>query len=357
MRFRVPQCLTGAILLALALPAAAADGDVLSELSPTEKPACFGRVYDAQHLKDHPRQKTQRIFLLHGQDPLRRPNEESRARPSPWTVFLATTMRGDATPRSARAWCYARTSGPDKGYVYCETECGGHMGFLKLEPAGTLSFTDLPRDFYVDRCTDQALDPAAYARRSFDTDDDHFSLAPQPLAACTAEFARVAPPDPALGPPLRERLKRDQSVCYGRDYDAAHLRTHPDQVTTSIRLAQGPTEVERYAQFANPDARWPGDTEFVVSATTRKNSKVQTERIMCGGEGDQWYCFPSHGACILDAYRPMYLRRGHDGAIVLANPQSGLPIVDLCAPEGKGATRSDDRIFRLEPMPLSACGL
>jgi hypothetical protein len=42
---------------------------------------------------------------------------------------------------------------------------------------------------------------------------------------------------------------------------------------------------------------------------------------------------------------------------LLANPKSGLPIVDMCAAEGKGFTRSDDKIFRLNEMPLSACGL
>jgi hypothetical protein len=46
-----------------------------------------------------------------------------------------------------------------------------------------------------------------------------------------------------------------------------------------------------------------------------------------------------------------------NGAVLLANPKSGLPIVDMCAPEGKGITRSDDKIFRLNEMPLSACGL
>jgi hypothetical protein len=37
-----------------------------------------------------------------------------------------------------------------------------------------------------------------------------------------------------------------------------------------------------------------------------------------------------------------------NGAILLANPKTGLPIVDMCAPEGKGSTRSDDKIFPAE---------
>jgi hypothetical protein len=357
--------LAAAILLAFAFPTAAAalDVDILPELSPGGKPVCFGRVYDAQHLAAHPQQKTQRIFLLHGRDALGRPNEESRARHPPfqvpYTVFLATTMRGETTPRAARAWCYwGSSTGPDKGLVYCEKECGAHMGFFKLDPAGHLDFSDLPRDFHVDACSDQAIDSAEYARRTFGADDNRFSLAPQPIEACTAEFARVAPPDPALGPPLRDKLKPDQPFCYGRDYDAAHLKSHPDQVTTSIRLFRGPTEIERYAGLRRGEGDWPRDVELMVRATTRTTAKFETQqRITCRGEGDEWYCYPSHGVCILEADRPLYLRRSANGAIVLANPKSGLPIVDMCVPEGKGVTRSDDRILRLNPMPLSACGL
>ena len=363
MRFCVlRRYLAAAILLALALPAAA-DDDILPELSPGGKAVCFGRAYDARHLAAHPRQKVQRIFLLHGLDPLGRPNEEPRSYRTPLqiphAVFLATTMRGETTPKWARARCYwGSSTGPDKGLVYCVKECGMRMGFFKLDPAGNLDFSDLPRDFYLDACSDQALDSAEYARRSFDADDDHFSLAPQPLDACKAEFARVDPPDPALGPPLRDRLKPDQPFCYGRDYDAAHLRAHPDQVTTSIRLFRGPTEIERYARHPDGQEGWPDDVEIMVRATTRKGGKFQTEeRITCRGEGDEWYCSPSRGVCILEADRPIYLRRGLNGAILLANPKSGLPIVDMCAPEGKGSTRSDDKIFRLNEMPLSACGL
>jgi hypothetical protein len=297
----------------------------------------------------------QRIFLAHGSDPLGRPNEEPRAHPSRYVVFLATTMRGQAVPKWARAWCYPG-SGAEKGLAYCIKECGTQMGFFQLDTTGNLALTGFPRDFYLDSCSDEALDSAEVARRSFDVDDDRFRLAPQPLDACKAEFARVAPPDPALGPPLRDRLKPDQPFCYGRDYDPAHLKAHPDQVTTSIRLFRGPTEIERYAGRGGEEG-WPRDAETMVTATTRKGGTSQELRITCSGKGDEWYCYPSRGVCILEADRPIYLQRGSNGAILLANPKSGLPIVDMCAPEGKGGTRSDDRIFRLNALPLSACGL
>ena len=300
----------------------------------------------------------QRIFLLYGDDPLGRPTEEPRSRPSAYTVFLATTARGETIPRWARGWCYPGSStGAENGLVYCVRECGMRMGFFQLDSAGHLVLAGFPRDFYLDPCSDEAVGPADYARRSFDIDDDHFSLEPQPIDACKAEFARVSPTEPALGPPLRERLKPDQPFCYGRDYDAAHLRTHGQQVTTSIRLFRGPTEIERYARLALGEQGWPREAEALVRVTTRQDGNIEAQRITCKGEGDEWYCYPSRGACILEADRPLYLRRGSNGAILLANPKSGLPITDMCAPEGKGVTRSDDRIFRLNAMPLAACGL
>ena len=199
------------------------------------------------------------------------------------------------------------------------------MGFFRLESSGNLLLTDLPRDFYID--------------------------------ACKAEFARVAPPDPARGPPLRERLKPDEPFWYGRDYDAAHLKAHPEEVTTSIRLFRGSTEIKSYAAMSLGREGWAREAELMMTATTRKDRIPQTLRITCKGEGDEWYCFPSRGACTLEADRPLNFQRGLNGAIRLANPRSGLPIVDMCAPEGKGVTRSDNRIFRLTEAPLSACRL
>ena len=67
------------------------------------------------------------------------------------------------------------------------------------------------------------------------------------------------------------RTARGKPFCYGRDCDVDHLRAHGQQVTTSIRLFRGPTEIERY------------------------------------------------------------------GAILLANPKSGLPIVDMRTLEGKAS--------------------
>ncbi|TGS57727.1 hypothetical protein EN826_032370, partial [Mesorhizobium sp. M1D.F.Ca.ET.183.01.1.1] len=65
----------GAVLF-VAGSALAEDAPKLTELSPNGADACFGRVYDAAHLKAHPHQKVARIFFYYGRDPVSRPNEE-----------------------------------------------------------------------------------------------------------------------------------------------------------------------------------------------------------------------------------------------------------------------------------------
>ena len=57
----------GAALLGLLTGTAVADDALkLRELSPSGADVCFGRVYDAAHLKAHPKQKVARIFFYYG---------------------------------------------------------------------------------------------------------------------------------------------------------------------------------------------------------------------------------------------------------------------------------------------------
>ncbi|TIL78600.1 MAG: hypothetical protein E5Y76_08355, partial [Mesorhizobium sp.] len=65
-----------ALLAAVAGTALADDMPELAELSPDGKDGCFGRIYDAAHLKVHPNQKVGRIFFYYGSDPVSPPNEE-----------------------------------------------------------------------------------------------------------------------------------------------------------------------------------------------------------------------------------------------------------------------------------------
>ena len=55
------------------------------------------------------------------------------------------------------------------------------------------------------------------------------------------------------------------------------------------------------------------------------------------------------------AQKEIFLKRGANGTMMLANPNSSLAIVDLCSKAAEGKTQSDDKVYRLESMPQSAC--
>jgi hypothetical protein len=349
----------GAVLLAaLAGTAVADDTPKLTELSPNGADACFGRVYDAAHLKAHPRQKVARIFFYYGHDPVSRPNEEpSAGADTSYNSFIATTVRGAKAPEWAGGWCNHESEDGKSGPIHCGMDCDRTLASLKVDDKGRLIVSDVQPDLYLDAGSEEELGEAEYDRQALGKEDDNFRLDPMPAATCKAEFARIDPIDPALGPPLRERLKPDQPFCYGRDYDAAHLGSHPDQVTQSIRVFRGPIELASFAAGGDV-ANWPDGADIAISVTTRQKSGKVTLTYSCQGEADQWRCAASTKmsdfSCDI-TQKEIFLRRGANGTMMLANPNSSLPIIDLCSKAAAGKTRSDDKVYRLNPMPQSAC--
>lgn len=349
----------GVVLLVLLAGAARAEDTArLTELSPNGADACFGRVYDAAHLKAHPHQKVARIFFYYGHDPVSRPNEE----PAPgsdtsYNAFMATTVRGAKAPEWVGGWCNRESDDVTTGGIHCGMDCDRTMASLKVDDKGRLVVSDVQPDLYLDAGSEEELGKAEYDKQALGNEDDGFRLEPMPAATCNAEFARIDPIDPALGPPLRERLKPEQAFCYGRDYDAAHLGSHPEQVTQSIRVFRGPVELASFAASGDA-ASWPDGADIAVSVTTRQKSGKVTQTYSCQGEADQWRCAASAKmsdfSCDI-AQKEIFLRRGANGTMMLANPNSALPIIDLCSKAADGKTASDDKVYRLQPMPQSAC--
>jgi hypothetical protein len=346
-----------AAMLAFAGTALAEDGGPLplTELSPDGGDACFGRVYDAAHLKAHPGQKVTRIFFLYGHDPVSRPNEEpgNGIADAGYNGFMTTTVRGARKPEWVGGWCGKAEEGAD---IHCGMECDRTMATLKLDAQGRLIVRNVDRDIYLGPGAEDELGTKEYEKQALGTDDDGFRLDRRPLADCKAEFAGIDPIDPALGEPLRQRLKPDQPFCFGRDYGASHLSSHPEQETATIRVYRGPAEVASYAANNSPD-NWPDSADLMVAMTTRKGAQQTVQGYSCDGEADQWRCVATaRGGNSCDmSEKEIYLRRGANGTMMLANPNSGLPLVDICSPADP--TGSDDTVFRLNAMPLSACGL
>ena len=350
--------LLGAALAVIAGAARADDALSLKELSPNGADACFGRIYDAAHLKTHPRQKVARIFFYYGHDPVSRPNEEPRTdQDTSYNGFLTTTVRGAKAPEWASGWCNKNDPDDPSSGIRCGMDCDRTLASLKVDAKGRLTLSDLSPDIYLDVDSEEQLGKAEYNKQALGSEDDNFRLDPMPAATCKAEFARIDPIDPALGDPLRVRLKPDQPFCFGRDYDAAHLKSHPDQVTQSIRVFRGPIELASFAQGGDA-SQWPDGADIAVSVTTRQKGTKVTQTYSCQGEADQWRCSASAKmsdfSCDI-SQKEIFLKRGANGMMMLANPNSALAVVDLCSKAAVGKTKSDDKVYRLSPMPQSAC--
>ena len=80
-------------------------------------------------------------------------------------------------------------------------------------------------------------------------DDKVFRLDKKPIAECRALEDSRKPAWAALGAPLRERLNRDEAVCFARSYDAAHLAKHPQQIGPPHRGAEGERREARRGRF------------------------------------------------------------------------------------------------------------
>jgi hypothetical protein len=338
--------------------ALAEDALKLAELSPSGADVCFGRVYDAAHLKAHVHQKVARIFFYYGHDPVSRPNEEpSSIADAAYNGFLTTTVRGARKPEWAAGWCNKEDPSDKASGIRCGMECDRTLASLKVDDKGRLILSNVQPDVYLDAGAEEDLGKAKYNEQALGSEDDNFKLDPMPAASCKAEFARIDPIDPALGDPLRVRLKPDQPFCFGRDYDDAHLKSHPKQLTQSIRVFRGPVELASFAAGGDA-ANWPDGADIAVSVTTRQKGKKVTQTYSCQGEADQWRCSASSKmsdfSCDI-SQKEIFLKRGANGTMMLANPNNAVAVLDLCSKAAGGKTKSDDKVYRLQPMPQSAC--
>ena len=358
----VGRAMAGAVLCAaLAAFAGAARAEQppkLPELSPTGADVCFGRVYDAAHLKAHPRQKVARIFFFYGHDPVSRPNEEPPAnQDTSYNGFLTTTVRGAKKPEWASGWCNKEDPSDKASGIRCGMDCDRTLASLKVDDKGKLLLSGLSPDVYLDPDSEEQLGKAEYNKQALGSEDDNFKLDPMPADSCKAEFSRIDPIDPALGDPLRVRLKADQPFCFGRDYDDAHLKSHPNQLTQSIRVFRGPVELASFAAGGDA-ANWPDGADIAVSVTTRQKGAKVTQTYSCQGEADQWRCSASSKmsdfTCDI-SQKEIFLKRGANGMMMLANPNNAVAVLDLCSKAAHGKTKSDDKVYRLQPMPQSAC--
>jgi hypothetical protein len=350
-----------AVLAANAAPAAA---QTRNPVFTADKEACFGRVYDRAHMASHPDQKATSIHVFR---PL-----EHRPQAENWTP----DEREEEIKKfreSGETWVYAFVTFRDRrGYfhngltcsketrdgVRCWIECDGGSFKLKRENANSALLTN--NGFVLIGGCGQDVEENQTVDFSAGKDDKLFRLETKPVSACLAE-AQKSLPVPA-GKPLRERFKEDEAFCFGRDYDAAHLGSHPQQMVASLRVGR----LDPAAERSHDDAYkwWWYNVKLSVSLTLKSGGKVNGTSYYCYPDEASWACRRASvsdepSAC---TSRSIDLVRGPDNDILVRNSHSGLSIDNECekAPTGeqyprKPITRSDDKLFRLTRMPIEAC--
>ena len=219
------------------------DPDVTETRPPmftADRDACFGRVYDAAHLKAHPKQKVSSIHVLR--------SLEQRREAENWTPDARAesirSFREDGQASRHRLRHFRDRKGTfhnsltcDKETregVRCMIECDG--GSFRLARSGANSVMLHNNGFVlVGGCGEDVEEGQERALRS--GRGRQGVPARQPAGRGLPRRGAEGDADPRR-PPLRERFKEDEPFCFGRDYDAAHLASNPKQMVSQIRVGR-----------------------------------------------------------------------------------------------------------------------
>jgi hypothetical protein len=345
---------------ALPLPASAQSRPPLFT---ADREACFGRVYDRAHLASHPQQKVTSVHILRslGERP-----EAENWRPDQREQIINTFREDGRTNVSAfvnfrdRKATFYNTLGCEKegkDGAFCAIDCDGGSFRLTRESVNAVLLNN--NGFVlIGGCGDD-VEEGKEVFFSPGKDDKVFRLENKPIAACRAEEQKALPI--RAGKPLRERFTEDEAFCFGRDYDAAHLASHPRQMIAALRIGRLDPAKEK---ADNPEVKsWWFNVKLDV-ALTLKSRGGGAARYDCSPQEGSWECrrqVPS-GTSATCSYRTIHLGRGPGDEILLLNRSSGLPIDNECTitPPSEQSmqsppTRSDDKTFRLARMPVEAC--
>jgi len=125
---------------------------------------------------------------------------------------------------------------------------------------------------------------------------------------------------------------------------------------------------DRSGPWRFPSPSYTQGASVVASVETPNSGTRAMGKCQCGPEANQWRCVIDSAVQVaapppdcgmhngILSVRENVLQRGADGGMMLGNPTSGLlPFADICGKVEE--TRSDDKQFRLKPLPLWACGL
>jgi hypothetical protein len=329
-----------ALLLALAAVPAAAQDNKSSPLPghlPLRAEACFGRVYDAAHLRAHPKQRVTSFHLLRDFTPDNNAESEPQSREelldadgSDGTIGVTAYLRlRDRKGVYSNHFSCRRN---DKGGVFCGIDCDG--GSFIARTSGNSLLIENQGFVVVGGCGASDEDNENPVSIRPGADDKTFRLDKQPLDQCTALRDAQKPAWARLGPPLRHRFAKDGALCLTRDYDAAHLASHPQQT------------VKRIAVFKNAGGKPHEPPQYNLAFRVElKNGRKFEGRTNCWPDEYTYAC--THAA-ELDTQRSFYLTRAGD-SVMLRDRKGSLGALF------KTRLGNDDRMFRLNVAPAASC--
>lgn len=328
------RALPGLLLVALlAVPAFAQEkSSPLPDHMPLGQEACFSYSFDRDELREKPRQRVTAITLFRDFTPDEQSEEAPRSAEEmkkadgdggSVAITAMVSLRGSQSIFANTLYC----SKGSKGVVRCGVECDGGSFNLKPDKDGLIvennGFTaqggcgDSERTVFIDP----------------KPDDRRFRVEPKPVDVChqIRDFRR--PAHAKAGTPLRVRLATDEAVCFSRAYDSGHLARHPQQTVRRIAVVKAA-------------GRQDDSLNELTFRVELKNGRRLERKTTCYASR---YAFACTRHPDFDTAQDFFLTRAGDEQIMLRDAKGKL------AELFKARLGSDDRTFRLDKAPASAC--
>lgn len=338
MRGAVVAALVAALLLGPAM--AQQRSSPLPSHLPLKAEACFGKTYDAEHLRQNPKQRVTRLHLFRdlavdktAEDPPLSAAESLERDGEGGHVGLMAYVGFRDRPGEFTNWLGCRKSSDGTG-AHCGVECDG--GGFKISARSAALLVENEGFVVTGGCGANEDDQE---RRDFvkpGEADRQFVLDPLPLAQCTAIRDSLKPAWAKLGAPIRERLASNDAVCFSRNYDAAHLARHPQQI------------VKRIAVLKPRGGKMLFDAHIyeLMFSIELKSGRKLVKKTTCQPSKYAYGC--THDPK-LDTLEDFYLTRAGGSEIMLRDRRARLEQLFGTA------LGADDRMFRLSAAPESAC--
>lgn len=329
-------------------------------LFPIDQDACFGKVFDAAHLQRHPDQRIAGIHVFRRPAPAPGPDQgtsQDGAKSAPLRnsapIDVSALISFRDREGAVRNGLSCRPD--DSGRLQCGVDCD--TGRFMLERDGSRGLILRNAGFAPSGGCGELAGSAEIAVAPGKA-DALFRLPKLAPEVCRAQLRKAAPVS-AEAPPLHRRLTPNETFCFGRDFDRAHLARHPQQKIASIRITRGE------ADLAADQGAWPSAMKITALVTLRDRIVKRTANYVCAPLDNSLECENAlKDEKVISICRRFHLAGGTADELLLINRRDGLPIESDCdevriAEEENGSrdriTPSDDRIFRLSRMPAAAC--